>query len=325
MVKVPLAFLLFLVVIGSHFLNVLAAPPEQNSTKPITGTSFRKLSLPGDSRHTLWIPGDYELHGNRVDVLVNFHGSTRIASASCQAAGINCVVIGVNYAGLSSVYRVPFAEDQELLAKILEEALDALHDDPGFSKDAEWGQLAISSFSAGFGAVREVLKTPRYFDQIDGIYMVDSLYCGYVGDGTDAIQSGVVHPGLMKDFLRFARAASHGEKVMLVTHCCGPTPGYASTRETADYLLEKLNLEPQPVDLVVPLPTELTEEAGELRLYRQAERKGFSLYGSPGPNETDHVQHLLHMGYWLPKLSLMKREDGVAKKSDGPPRSNPLP
>ncbi len=84
--------------------------------------------------------------------------------------------------------------------------------------------------------------------------MVDSLYCGYVGDGTDNVQHGVVHPDLMKDFLRFARAAAVGEKVMIITHCMEPTPGYASTRETADYLLAKLDLEAESVDIVVELP-----------------------------------------------------------------------
>lgn len=81
-----------------------------------------------------------------------------------------------------------------------------------------------------------------------------------------------------------------------------PPPGYASTRETADYLLDKLKLEPQAVDQVVKFPGQPSEIAGKLRLYCQATRKGFSIYGSPGGNETDHIQHLRHMAYWLPKL-----------------------
>jgi len=223
-------------------------------------------------------------------------------------AGLNCVVISVKYSGLSSVYRVPFSEDRRLSATILDEALAALRAEPAFSGRVEWGRLAVSSFSAGFGAVREVLKSPAYFDWIDGIFMVDSLYCGYVGDGTNRVQEGVVHPGLMRDFLRFAQASAAGEKVMIITHCREPTPGYASTRETADYLIEKMNIVPQSVDVVVSLPADAAATRGVLRLFRQAKQRGFSMFGSTGLGAVDHVEHLRHMAYWLPDLPLAKRE-----------------
>ncbi len=292
---------LTLVLFGSITPSTVAQPATSQPTQD------RTLQLPSDARHTLWIPGDYQHRGKTIDVLFDFHGSPPIVRSSARLAGLNCVVISVKYAGLSSVYRVPFSEDRQLFATILEEALEALRAQPDFPNNAQWGQLAITSFSAGFGAVREILKTDDYFQRIAGITMVDSLYCGYVGDGTDSVQEGIVHPGLMKDFLRFAQASANGEKVMIVTHCMQPTPGYASTRETADYLLKKLEIEPQPLDIEVTLPPEAEVVAGALRLYRKAEQNGFSLYGSPGLGATDHVEHLRHMAYWLPALSLAKR------------------
>jgi hypothetical protein len=215
-------------------------------------------------------------------------------------------VLCVNYPGLSSAYQRPFARDPQLFAASLQESLAVLRSRAAFSDKTEWGRLAICSFSAGFGAVRELLKSPEYFDRIDGLLLIDSLYCGYVGDGTAGVQRGVVHPGLMQDFLRFAQASAQGRKVMVVTHCSGPTPGYASTRETADYLLEHLQLEPQAVSRVVHLS--LPGKAGRegLALYRQANRKGFSLFGSPGSNEADHGKHLRHMACWLSSLPIAK-------------------
>lgn len=300
-------------------VNVWATPvawaesPNHGEAKANRTTQDRVVALPSDSRHTLWVPKDYQLRdkselGNKqVDLLVDFHGSPAFVRNSSRLAGLNCVVISVKYGGLSSVYRRPFSADRKLFDTILSEALVELRAHHDFPDDVEWGRLAVSSFSAGFGAVRELLKTPAYFDRIDGILMVDSLYCGYVGDGTETVQQGVVHPGLMKDFLRFAQQSAQGEKVMIITHCDGPTPGYASTRETADYLLEKLKLTPQPIDTVVKLPAAAQAGPGKLQLYRQAVRKGFSLYGSPGPNETDHGEHLRHIAHWLPGLPLAKR------------------
>jgi hypothetical protein len=289
-----------------------AEPDDIQGSTPKIASSYpmqdRTLQLPSDARHTLWIPRGYQHLGNTVDVLFDFHGyPPRVRSSACLA-GLNCVVISVQYVGLSSVYRIPFSDDRQLFATILDEALSTLRAEPDFVNDAQWGRLAITSFSAGFGAVREILKTNDYFDRIAGIYMVDSLYCGYIGDGTDAVQEGVVHPGLMKDFLRFARAAADGDKVMIITHCMVPTPGYASTCETADYLLDKLDLVPKPVDISVRLSPKVEGVAEPLRLYRKAVRKGFSLYGSHGVAANDHVDHLRHMAYWLPGLPLAKRE-----------------
>jgi len=284
----------------------------------VANESNRTHHLSGNKRHTLWIPGDYQHQDNKVDVLVNFHGSAPLVQSSTRFAGLNCAVISVNYAGLSSVYRVPFSNDRRLFATLLEEALKVLRAKPNIPDDAEWGKVAISSFSAGFGAVREILKTQDYFDRIDGIYMVDSMYSGYVGDGTGSIKQGVVHPGLMKDFLRFAQATANGDKVMIVTHCVGPTPGYASTRETADYLLEKLDIQPEPVDIEVQLPPEAELSKGKLNLYRQAKQKGFSLYGSPGSNVQDHGEHLRHMAYFLPGLPLAKQDAQTVAREKHP-------
>lgn len=298
------------VILMGRFMaaNALAAPADLTSNASSKASADRTFKLPSDERHSLWIPSDYELRGNKVDVLIDFHGSPRVVRESARLAGLNCVVISVNYGGFSSVYRKPFSADRQLFAAILNEALAELRAQPDFSDEVEWGRLAVSSFSAGFGAVRELLKSPAYFDRIDGIYLVDSLYCGYVGDGTASVEEGVVHPGLMQDFLRYAQASAEGKKVMVVTHCDGPTPGYASTRETADYLLAKLKLEPTLIDSVVELPAGAKKPAGELRLYRQAVRQGFSLFGSPGPNETDHGEHLRHMARWLSVLPLAKRK-----------------
>ena len=267
----------------------------------------RTRTLPGDKRHTLFIPSGYQLRGKTVDVLVDFHSAPTVVHESVRLAGLNCVVISVKYAGLSSVYREPFRKDRQRFAKILQEGLDALRAEEGFPLDVTWGKVAVSSFSAGFGGVREILKSPEYFQRIDAICMADSLYSGYVGDGTGSVEVGKVHPELMKDFLRFARQSSKGEKVMIVTHCSLETTGYASTLETADYLLQELDIVADKVNDLVMLPPG-AKSAGRLKLYRRVKRKGFSLYGTLGTSGEDHLAHMRHMGYWLQDLPLAKRE-----------------
>ncbi len=101
---------------------------EQNAaspTEPAESMKDRTVPLPSDTRHTLWIPRDYQHQGKAIDVLFDFHGDPARLCASTRLAGLNCVVISVKYAGLSSVYRVPFSEDRDLFATILAEALAA--------------------------------------------------------------------------------------------------------------------------------------------------------------------------------------------------------
>lgn len=300
------ANLLAMLIYAGSALLLFCFPSALSAAEPaeVSGT----IQLPSDPRHTLWIPNNYQHRGSKVDVLVNFHSSVRQVAKSVEQAGLNCVVINIQYGGLSSVYRKPFSKDRELFGSILAESLQSVRTRPRFPQDADWDDIAVSSFSAGFGAVREILKTQEYFDRIAAILMIDSLYCGYVGDGTPQLETGVVHPGLMKDFLRFAQAGKLGEKRMIVTHCKLPTPGYASTLETADYLLAKLGIMPTLTNTLVKLPTGSKQNARPLRLYRTASQRGFSLFGSSGDTGAEHVAHLTRLPHWLPKLGLDLRE-----------------
>lgn len=280
------------------------AQPLPQSGAAVPPADGRTLILPSDDRHTLFIPDDYEHRGEAVDLLFDFHGFPAWVHANAQHAGLNAVVISVKYRGLSSVYRVPFSEDRELFGRILDEALTALRGLEDFSDEAQWGKIGVSSFSAGFGAVREVLKTQAYFDRIDAILMVDSLYCGYVEGDEQRVD-----PELMKDFLRYARAAAAGEKVMIITHTQEPTPGYASTTEVADWLIGKIrDLEVRRID---------ERGLGTLRFHRLARRGDLAIWGTLGRTAADHLHHLKYMGQWLGDLPL-SRIDGAGEIRESP-------
>src|SRR5207302_384225 len=98
------------------------------------------------------------------------------------------------------------------------------------------GRVVVSSFSAGFGGVRALLKVPEHFARIDGLIMADSIYCGYAGEPKEHR----VDPALMDGFRRFAAEAAAGRKAFLLTHSALVPDGYASTAETADFLIHAL-------------------------------------------------------------------------------------
>jgi hypothetical protein len=89
--------------------------------------------------------------------------------------------------------------------------------------------VAISSWSAGYGAVAQVLAHPHA--RLEGIVLLDSLHSSYVSD-TRRLQ-----PGQLPGFVAWARAAADGGPLLYVTHSDVLTEDYASTRETAAFLL----------------------------------------------------------------------------------------
>src|SRR5262249_8907132 len=143
------------------------------------------------------------------------------------------VLVEFNRNGLSSVYTAPF-RDPRLFSELLDKVMKALNDN-GLAKSPRPGRVVVSTFSAGFGGLREMLKVPEQVERIDAIVMADSLYCGYTGDPSDHR----VDPELMAPFRRFAELAATGKKAFLLTHSSQVPEGYASTTETADDLIAR--------------------------------------------------------------------------------------
>ena len=183
---------------------------------------------------TMFVPEGFKPPGGVVDVLVHLHGAPATIEAAFLEAKWPGVLVEFNRKGLSSVYTKPFA-DRALFPRLLENAIKALND-RNLVDWAKLGRVAVSSFSAGFGGVREILKVPENVDRIDALIMADSIYAGYEGDPA----SKKVDPALMAGFREFARRAASGSKTFVVTHSAQIPPGYASTTETADDLIRSV-------------------------------------------------------------------------------------
>ncbi len=226
---------------------------------------------------TLFIPEGYRASGPAVNVVLHLHGAPGVIEPALVEVGWPAVLIEFNRKGLSSVYTKPFS-DPALFPRLLDRTLAQVKD-AGFAGDPRVGWVVVSSFSAGFGGVRELLKDPRNYDRIDALVLADSLYAGYLGDPKDR----KVDPALMTDFRRLARDAADGKKSLLVTHSALVPDGYASTGETADDLIGSLAGEPQTVR---------TEWGPKLAATRRFERGKALIVGFSGTTGEDHMAHL---------------------------------
>ena len=241
------------------------------------------------STGTLYIPDAYRPSGDEIDLVVHFHGGPEFARDRFLESGRSAVLVAVSYKGLSKAYSAPF-EDRKLFRRILGEASRRTADHYGL-KRVRIRKLVISSFSAGYGAVREILKSPEYRTLVTDIVLADSLYAGYVkADGRNAVD-----PGNMAPFVPFAELAAKSRTTMWITHSALIPGTYASTAETADYLIAKVGAKRIPAG---------GEDAPDLKLTSKADLNGFHVRGYAGTEGADHMRHLHALGVWLSRTSL---------------------
>ena len=146
-----------------------------------------------------------------------------------------------------------------------------------------FSRVWLSSFSAGFGGVRELLRSPEVVSRLDVLILADTLYAGFARPQASSEDRPPPEPKHLDDFLRYARLASEGRKGMLVTCCDLIPPTYSATRETARALCEGVGAEVKTVDDA--WPEGLTRTA-------TARRGRFAFHGFDGEEGKAHMRHL---------------------------------
>jgi hypothetical protein len=229
----------------------------------------------------LFVPKGLEVADGPIDLVVHLHGSAELMERNLTQAGNRAVLVTVSLNGLSSVYTRQFANPETFLGLVNEAAQKTSSHLPG--ENVSFRRVVVSSFSAGFGGVRELLKSEECYRRIDSIVMADSIYAGYVDDSRER----GVDPKLMAGFLRFARDAVGGKKQLVISHCQLQPDGYASTAETADFLVRELGLTRRAVQ-------ESWSDRWECE--SRCEQSGLRILGFRGATGADHMQHLRNIG-----------------------------
>ncbi len=221
----------------------------------------------------------------RRDLYIHFHGAPAVVADNFAKSKLEGVLAVINFNGLSAAYGGPFQNDTDLFDNVLDRASRSV----SMKEDESWQRVAVSSFSAGYGAVRQLLKNEAAFDRIDALLAADSLYASLEAE-LDTRRPLAAH---MRDYTRFARRAAAGEKIFVLTHSAQET-SYASTTETADYLLEAADIKRRLVE---------DESRGPLQPASTATAGNFKVFGYHGIQGEDHLLHLRLLYLWWPHLS----------------------
>jgi hypothetical protein len=220
---------------------------------------------------TLFIPEKLN-NKPKLPLFIHFHGGTWLPEVAAARVG-NTAVISVQLGAGSSVYAKPFA-DQKLFERLIAEAES--------KAGVKFSPITLTTWSAGYGAVREILKTPENYSRVDRVLLIDGLHTGYVS-GKPGPQESELETDKLEIFLQFARDAVAGRKRMIIIHSEIFPGTFASTTETADWLLAQLGLKRRAVVKWGPMATQQLSEV------RQG---GFLLVGYAGNSAPDHVDQL---------------------------------
>ena len=275
------------------------------------GGVVRSLTGAAGKPVEIWIPDDVRNH-DVFDLVVHFHGAAWVAHQAVQSVGspqsvrspqllrssdyvrspqsaisVSIVAAVVNLGAGSTGYHRAFADPpafDSLLAGIEREVSAAA------GKPERVANVTLSGFSAGHGAVRAIIRHPRHFAKVDAVLLLDGMHTSYVPEGTVLDKGGTLDTTNLTAFADFARAAMRGEKRFVVTHSEIFPGTFASTTETADWLLRALRLKRTPVLRWGPLGMQQLSEvhAGQ-----------FELVGFAGNSAPDHVDHLHAMPHFL--------------------------
>ena len=207
-----------------------------------------------------------------VPLFIHFHGGTWLPEFAAAKVG-NTAVISIQIGSGSGAYAKPFA-DANLFTRVLAEAET--------KAGVKFSPISLTAWSAGYGAVREILKVPEHYARVDRVLLIDGLHTGYVG-GKPGPQESQLETENLEIFLKFARDAVAGRKQMIITHSEIFPGTFASTTETADWLLAQLGLRRQAVLRWGPMGT---QQLSEVRAGK------FLLVGFAGNSAPDHIDQL---------------------------------
>ena len=260
------------------------APPDS----PEPGERLR-LEVPGVP-FLLFLPEGWA-HAPPDRAAIHFHTPDWLAIGEHRRAGYRFPLVSIYLGAGSERYRVPFREAgpfERLMAEI-EQQLSRRQ-----NRVVRLERLDVASFSAGYGAVRELVKQPAAFGRIRRIVLSDSLYGGLLAPDK-AGGRRVVEPAHVDCWVPFVRAAMRCEKAFVVTHTQVVTPSYASTSECASALLAAVGVTSAPA-----APRLASAGDGDFPLLRRADAGCFHIWGYAGTNAAAHTSHAHHLAdVWM--------------------------
>jgi hypothetical protein len=274
-----------LLLIGLNLSIAIKAQSPQNPSPMVEHLRdhprLTKINPPGKRKDLslgrLFIPENLVQDKSKtpISLVIAFHCGDWIPEQAVSGLAEPLPCITMQLGSGSSRYSKPFVDDQKLLGKLLSESETFLN--------RPISDLILVGWSAGYGSIRELIRDQNYEPKIKSVLLLDGLHTGYIGGKPGPMESKLEEDPL-KPFLAFAQKALKGEKRFNYLHTEIFPGTFASTTETADWLINQLNLKRQAVLKWGPMRTQHLAETV---------KGGLRIDAFAGNSAPDHVD-LLH-------------------------------
>jgi len=219
-----------------------------------------------------------------VRLLLFFHGGDWLPEVAA-ARQRNMAVISVQAGAGSGTYANLYADPMRF-PKLIADAEG--------KSGLKFSEIDLGGWSAGCGALRQILKDPASYERVSRVLCIDGIHTGYANGKPGPTESQIDTDGL-QTWLQFGRDAMAGKKRLIITHSEIFPGTFASTTETADYLLREWGLKSHAVAKWGPMKTQTLSEVKKGRLLVI----GFA--GNSAPDHVDELHSLPEYLRWLGK------------------------
>ncbi len=238
---------------------------------------------------TLFLPDGWSVPADgRMLLVVHFHTVAWFAIQEHSRRGSKLPLLTFALGEGSTTYAKPFQRPERFQdwLRLVETELVA----HGAASGTRVTGVDISSFSAGYGAVREILKLETNRAAIVRIVLCDSLYGGLATTNGIYPNRRVLDEHL-EPWREFTRAAVRGEKSFLLTTSNIETSRYASTRECGAELAAAVGAEFKSVSKHSCAAAREPEHP----LLQRADLGNFHVWNYAGTNAPAHLAHVRHL------------------------------
>jgi hypothetical protein len=226
-------------------------------------------------------------HMHSRDLILHFHGAHDLVQKAVHGRFPRAIAASVNLNGLSGAYDAYVGRNSHMMFSTLLAEIQQATDTHRFDS------ITLSSFSAGYGAIRALLQEPTNVEIIDQLVLADTVYSSF-GEQRN-VKEARPYPRVdqNKPFIDFAKLAVRGKKGMVLTHCELEPEGYSSTEEVGALVRD-----------AVGVALELVDESwtNDVRIKGHVRKGRFVSVATRGMQGSDHLAHLRALGTWYRML-----------------------
>ncbi len=241
-------------------------------------------------------PRSFVPHDGHYDLIIHFHGDVGVVRESVEVANLNAALAIINLGVVSTTYRSAYNSTNaydKLLASVQRAVAERGVEKPKLRR------IALSAWSAGYGAVDAILRHRRGDDPLDAVLVLDGIH-------TQRLQRGraELNPTPLRAAVQAAKLATADKLLFSITYSEIEPGSYVGTAESARYLLKAVGGDLSS-DPVLDVPEYVSLKASRYTVAPDREKRLFPISdtrigqlrvrGFRGNTRMDHAAHLLQM------------------------------